>query len=75
MSPQTETHKDSNNNDLEQGANSAYTPAYKDCFIDENIPVELAEIIAVWPELPEHIKQTIETLVGSVTDTSKEISP
>ena len=34
---------------------------------------ELEQIIAVWAELPEHIKQTIETLVGSVTPKNEEI--
>ena len=27
---------------------------------------ELKQIVSVWPELPDHIKQTIKTLVGSV---------
>lgn len=36
---------------------------------------ELKQIIAVWSELPDHIKQTIETLVGAVTMKNEEISP
>jgi len=38
-----------------------------------NISSELAEIVEVWPELPEHIRQTIKTLVSSVTATSEEM--
>jgi hypothetical protein len=30
------------------------------------LPSDLAEIVAVWPELPEHIKQTIMVLLRSV---------
>ena len=30
------------------------------------LPSDVAEIVAVWPSLPEHIKQTIITLARSV---------
>jgi len=29
----------------------------------QELPSDLAEIVAVWPELPEHIKAAITTLV------------
>jgi len=29
----------------------------------EKLPPDLAEIVAVWPELPEHIRQTIKALI------------
>jgi hypothetical protein len=38
------------------------------------LPKELTEIINSWDKLPDHIKQTIQTLVGSVSDKSEEIS-
>lgn len=29
----------------------------------QNLPAELAEIVAAWPELPEHIRQAIKFLI------------
>ena len=40
-------------------------PASLDIILQKHL--ELKQIIAVWPELPDHIKQTIQTLVGTVT--------
>ena len=36
------------------------------------LPSDLNEIISKWDALPDHIKQTIKTLVSSVTVTSEE---
>jgi hypothetical protein len=30
---------------------------------EQNLPDDLAEIVAVWPELPEHIKAAMKALV------------
>ena len=38
------------------------------------LPQELTKIINSWAALPDHIKQTIQTLVGSVSGKSEEIS-
>lgn len=59
--------------DLEQPQTTAYKPAYKqNPKIGKNEPVELpsdlAEIVTVWPELPEHIKQTIKTIIETATN-------
>jgi hypothetical protein len=74
----TENANHSKDKDLEQASNTAYKPAYKDGKIEGNppapLPSELIEIINSWDMLPDHIKQTIQTLVGSVSGKSEEIS-
>jgi len=32
----------------------------------QKLPADLAEIVAVWPKLPEHIKQAIRALIKTV---------
>jgi len=57
--------------ELETRGSGAYKPAYKEnpktareqAEIDTSeLPLDLAHIIAVWPELPEHIKAAIKAL-------------
>jgi len=38
----------------------------------ENLPDDLAEVVAAWPELPEHIKKTIKTLIEAHITASKD---
>jgi hypothetical protein len=53
---------------LHRNEKGAYKPAYKEnseMAQDQanSMPPDLAEIVAVWPALPEHIKAAIKALV------------
>ena len=37
-----------------------------------NLPEDLAEIVAVWPELPEHIKQAIRALAKTSVQSKEQ---
>ena len=68
--PSPENSKGKSDKDLREGQSGAYKPAYKqNPEMPENdaseLPPDLAEIVTVWPKLPEHIKAAIMTLVRS----------
>jgi hypothetical protein len=68
--------KSLNTKDLQNSQKGAYKPAYKKYQKTAgnqllNIPTELTEIVAVWPELPEYIKAAIKALVQTHTKESE----
>jgi hypothetical protein len=52
--------------DLQPAADAAYRPAYRE------IPDDLAHVVAVWHTLPEHVRQTISTLVKATPPVEKD---
>ena len=78
MSPLPENDNCNENNDLQQNESGAYKPAYKEnSKTPENqvdsLPPDLTEIITVWADLPEHIRQTIKTLVSVAVKKDDEV--
>ncbi len=74
--PMHKKDKNNKNKDLEQAETIAYKPAYKQNGKKqenqpEKLPVDLVEVVAVWPELPGHIKNTILYLVRTVQHDDK----
>lgn len=63
-----ENHNSRNSKDLHRNEKGAYKPAYKKNpktaeTQPENLSPDLTEIVAVWSELPEHIRAAIKALV------------
>ncbi len=70
--PLPKNDKHCNNKDLQLAHKGAYKPAYKKfqkttVNQPQDIPPELAEIVAVWADLPLHIKAAIKALVQTHT--------
>jgi hypothetical protein len=75
--PLSKNNKPIDNKDLPQVNTGDYKPAYKNNPETaenqaQNLPDDLAEIIAIWPELPEHIKEAIEALVQTYKTTKEQ---
>ena len=65
--------KSRNIKDLQHAQKGAYKPAYKKSQKTagdqlQDIPAELAEIVAVWPDLPVHIRAAIKALVQTCNE-------
>ncbi|MFB0553399.1 MAG: hypothetical protein ACETWQ_08805 [Phycisphaerae bacterium] len=66
--PIPKNDKSCDTKDLQRTQKGAYKPAYKNFpktaeGWPPDLPADLTEIVAVWPELPEHIKAAIKALV------------
>jgi len=77
-SPQPQNDNILADKDLQQPDTSAYKPAYKKVQKTagnhpQSLPTELAEIVAVWPELPAHIKAAIKALVQTSMNQPEEV--
>jgi len=67
--------KAQNSKDLAQQQSATVVPAYRE---DQEtahnssapLPPDLAEIVAAWPQLPEHIKHTVGILIRAGRGTS-----
>ena len=74
--PLPKNSKSCSTKDLQRTHKGAYKPAYKKYQItpgnqSQDIPSELTEIVAVWEELPVHIKAAIKALVQTHTKESE----
>jgi hypothetical protein len=74
--PLSQNGKPLKNNDLAIQESGAYKPAYKKNQKTtssqlQNIPSDVAEIVAIWLELPGHIKEAIKSLVQTHTAEKK----
>ncbi len=70
--PLPKNHKSCDTKGLQSTQKGAYKPAYKKYQETagnqpQDLPTELAEIVAVWAELPAHIKAAIKALVHTHT--------
>jgi hypothetical protein len=77
-SQRIQNDKSNQNKDLTKAQNCTYKPAYKNNpeTVEnqaKNLPADLAEVIAVWPGLPVHIKAAIKALIEtSKSETKRE---
>ena len=74
--PVPKNDKSCGTKDLQSTQKGAYKPAYKKYQETagnqpQDLPTELAEIVAVWEDLPLHIKAAIKALVQTHTKESE----